>query len=576
MSETPPSVLQWLRLSNRDVSDIWIGCLVTISASTFLALHLSVEPYTPPATPRSLLKKWWLSRFNHEFRRQVLWTIVMVIAPELMVGFSFGDWRAASIGSHMFKSLGKGRVNEWSKTHASFANMGGLKFKMKTDSPNGAQFRLIDEKVLLETFKNADVYNTTFRILGCLIENYTMPLILFLENIFKRFSDCLKSLWASIKIFGRAKASTAPPHDRSPAICSPTQNIELTNLNTQPGTLRNSVRNRRETDEPIRNEASSAQAENSGSHVPGEAISSMAASATGDNNASQHSRTDRDRGAMDLVHGEVILYLNAAQIVVGQYLGILDEGPLLNEEAIEDKSKTNPLAKGIAVISLFWFILGIFIQLFQNEELTQLELSTFTYAICAAIAYCLYWTKPQAVEVPIEHSVMNSDAVRSITHNDMDILKDSSGSPFLRRNCTPRFYKDNRIVEPSEPVPTDVSLTVFAIVGSKEKAVLLYDADLGSIAMGVVFGAIYCLGWNNAFPSRWEQLAWRISSLTITASLIPYSIANAICTIAFGRLTGSRARMTHPVHILALVFLGSVYVACRFFMLYEMIRALIT
>ncbi|KAI2782749.1 hypothetical protein F4815DRAFT_462495 [Daldinia loculata] len=575
MSETSPSVLQWLRLSDRDVSDIWIGCLVTISASTFLALHLSVKPYNPPATPGSLLKGWWLSRFNHEVRRQILWTIVMVIAPELMVGFSFGDWRAASVGSHMFKTFGKGHVHDWSKIHASFANMGGFKFKMKTDSSNGAQFRLVDEKVLLEMFKNAGVYNTTFKALRCLIGNYTMPLILWLKNISERSAEYLKGIWDHIKNLARRKAPTAPPDHRSLAISSPTENIELADLNTQLGTLGNSRRNRRETDESRRNETSSVQAESSASHMPGEATSSMAASATSANNSSQHSRTARDEETMDRVHGEVILYLNAAQIVVAQYLEILDEGPSLNEEAIEDKSKTNPLAKFFAILPLFWFILGIFIQLFQNEELTQLELSTFTYAICAAIAYCLYWTKPQAVEVPIEHSVMTSDAVRSITHHDIHILKSFSGSSFLSRNCTPPFGMDNRIAEPSEPVPTDVSLTAFAIVGFKDQAVLLYDADLASIAMGVVFGAIYCLGWNNTFPSHWEQLAWRISSLTITASLIPYSIANAICTMAFGRFTGSKARMTHPVHILALVFLGSIYVACRFFMLYEMIRALI-
>ncbi|KAI1652779.1 hypothetical protein F4813DRAFT_290070 [Daldinia decipiens] len=525
MSETPPSVLQWLRLSNRDVSDIWIGCLVTISASTFLALHLSVKPYNPPATPGSFLKRWWLSRFNHEFRRQILWSIVMVIAPELMVGFSFGDWRAASAGLHMFKTFGEGHVHDWSKIHASFANMGGFKFEMKTDSPNGAQFRLINEKVLLEMYKNTGVYNTTFMALRCLIGNYTMPPTLWLKNTSKRSAEYLKSIWDHTQNLAKRKTP------------------------------------RRETYELRRNEPSSTQADNSASHMPDETTGSMAASATSINNASQHSGTARDEETAELVHGEVALYLNAMQIVVAQYLQILDEGPLLNEEAIEDKSKANPLSKGIAIISLFWFILGIFIQLFQNEELTQLELSTFTYAICAAIAYCLYWTKPQAVAVPIAHSVMTSDTVRSINHRDIRILKYFSGSSFLSRNCTPRFYIDNRIVEPSEPAPTDVSLTVFAVIGFGDQAVLLYDADLASIAMGMVFGAIYCLGWNNTFPSHWEQLAWRISSLTITASRIPYSIAKAICTIAFGRFTSRRARMTHPVHILALVFPGK-YLRC--------------
>ncbi|KAI1464351.1 uncharacterized protein F4812DRAFT_443084 [Daldinia caldariorum] len=503
MSDSQPSVLQWLRLANRDVSDIWIGCFVTIIASTFLALHLSVRAYNPPTTPESLPKRWWLSRFNHEFRRQILWTLIMVIAPEVMVGLSFGDWRAASVGFHMFKTFGKGQVPNWSKVHASFANMGGLKFKMKTESPDGPQ-SVIEDDALLEMYKNSGLHNTTFEIIRCFVGIHLKASISPLKKVSKRFAPFLNRIWDRIAIL-RNKISTARGSRSTPIISS---------------------------------------------------------------------RTAGGGGTIDQVRGELHLYLNAAQIVVAQYLKILDEGPVLDEVAIEDKSKTNPLAKGIAIISLFWFILGIFIQIFQNEELTQLELSTFTYAICAVITYFLYWNKPQSVEVPIEHSVATSDAVRSVTHRDIRILKSFGSSSFLLRNFTPRFGTDNEVAEPSDPTPTDVSLTAFAIVGFGGPGVYLFDADLAGIAMGMVFGAIYCLGWNNIFPSQWEQLAWRISSLTVTASLIPYSIANAICTVIF-RSGHSKRRMTHPVHILTLVLLGIIYVACRFFMLFEMIRALI-
>ncbi|KAI8961250.1 hypothetical protein F5Y11DRAFT_231570 [Daldinia sp. FL1419] len=535
MSDTPPSVLQWLRLSNRDVSDIWIGCLVTISASTFLALHLSVDPYNPPQTT-GWLRKWWLSRFNRELRRELLWTIVMVIAPELMVGFSFGDWRAASVGLHMFRRFGKGPVQGWSKVHASFANMGGLRFKMKTDSPEDTPFPPIDDNVLVDMFNNTGLHITTFKLLRRLVGNYVTALVLWLRHILDPFVTHLTNTWNRIMSLGRRQVPTAPP----------TVSIQLSNLNIQPG-----------TGQQTHNQTAPTQAEGSASQ-------------------SDRSRAAAEERARDLVPGELTLYLNATQIVVAQYLNILDDGPLLSEETIEDKSKTNPLSKGIAIISLFWFILGIFIQLFQGEGLTQLELSTFTYAVCAAIAYCFYWTKPQAVEVPIEHSVVDSNTVRSVTNRDIGILKYFSGSPFLLRNFTPRYYPNNRDVNPEEPNTTDASLTVFAIVKYDNQGILFYDSDFAGVAMGMVFGAIYCLGWNNDFPSQWERLAWRVSSLTITASLVPYSVVNLICTVKFGNLSGVRARMTHPVHILSLALLGSIYVACRLYMLFEMIRALIS
>jgi hypothetical protein len=39
---------------------------------------------------------------------------------------------------------------------------------------------------------------------------------------------------------------------------------------------------------------------------------------------------------------------------------------------------------------------------------------------------------------------------------------------------------------------------------------------ISSTAMGVLFGAIHCLGWSFDFPTRFESIAWRTSSLVVT------------------------------------------------------------
>ena len=49
--------------------------------------------------------------------------------------------------------------------------------------------------------------------------------------------------------------------------------------------------------------------------------------------------------------GTVIIYLNASQIVAAQVLGILNEGPCLTVEGIEDKGKSNAF-KGLAALQL--------------------------------------------------------------------------------------------------------------------------------------------------------------------------------------------------------------------------------
>jgi hypothetical protein len=52
---------------------------------------------------------------------------------------------------------------------------------------------------------------------------------------------------------------------------------------------------------------------------------------------------------------------------------------------------------------------------------------------------------------------------------------------------------------------------------------------------GAVFGAIHCLGWNDTFQGRTEQLLWRVASLEIVLTPV---------AILMGR-TIQRAKLSH-------------------------------
>lgn len=90
----------------------------------------------------------------------------------------------------------------------------------------------------------------------------------------------------------------------------------------------------------------------------------------------------------------------------------------------------------------------------------------------------------------------------------------------------------------------------------------------------MLFGGLYLVGWNsNHFPSMFERLAWRTALVAVIGSLVPYSIANGVCTTVYNDTpTPGGKRKTHVVHSLTLYALLGGYVLGRLYMLYGMIR----
>ena len=115
---TTDNVLQWFRLLNAitsHTSEIFFACFGAITASTFLALHLNV----PPSQPESKLRELYL------LRRQALWGLMVVVAPELLVSIAFGNWRAAHIGAKIIRKFDSENPTEWTKNARQLCQYGG-------------------------------------------------------------------------------------------------------------------------------------------------------------------------------------------------------------------------------------------------------------------------------------------------------------------------------------------------------------------------------------------------------------------------------------------------------------------
>ena len=77
--------------------------------------------------------------------------------------------------------------------------------------------------------------------------------------------------------------------------------------------------------------------------------------------------------------------------------------PSITEEEIEDRSKADGLAKGIAVLQTTWFIAQCLSRPAQGLIITEIELITLAIAALNGLLYFLWWNKPLDVKccVPV-------------------------------------------------------------------------------------------------------------------------------------------------------------------------------
>lgn len=103
------------------------------------------------------------------------------------------------------------------------------------------------------------------------------------------------------------------------------------------------------------------------------------------------------------------------------------------EDSINDHSKADGFAKGIAVIQTFWFITQCVVRLAQKDlTLTELELATAALAVLSLVMYLLWWNKPFNAQVPIAITISQPHCVDD--HTQINVQRNSKGKikfPFV-------------------------------------------------------------------------------------------------------------------------------------------------
>ena len=187
---------------------------------------------------------------------------------------------------------------------------------------------------------------------------------------------------------------------------------------------------------------------------------------------------------------------------------------MLTEAEIQDKGKSDWLAKSLVLLQTSWFVMQCIARGIEHLPVTHLEIVTLAYAAMNFVIYIFWWNKPLNVSRPVrvfrksepnetqpptnepisEAQKLTWEAISNGLDTMLNFIVGVQDDDvnLSHEDRVPRFWADST---DNEQIP----------------AVLIM------VGVGVCFGAIHCIAWHFSFPTHSELLMWRISSVAITA-----------------------------------------------------------
>ncbi|CZR66249.1 uncharacterized protein PAC_16150 [Phialocephala subalpina] len=119
-------------------------------------------------------------------------------------------------------------------------------------------------------------------------------------------------------------------------------------------------------------------------------------------------QSDGGYGVEPFISSPQRLTLTAHGVLLLAKCGLL---PDLDEREIQDKSKTDGLAKALVLLQASWMLLQTFGRMATHIPTSLLEVNTIGHILCAFVVYLLWWNKPREIHEP---TVLKGDWVDSM------------------------------------------------------------------------------------------------------------------------------------------------------------------
>jgi len=176
------------------------------------------------------------------------------------------------------------------------------------------------------------------------------------------------------------------------------------------------------------------------------------------------------------------------------------EMPTITESEIQDRSKSDDIAKAITLIQTLWFAIQAANRVSQGLTVTEFELTTLGHVVLNLFIYWCWWKKP----LNVNHSVI------VYPKQNKDGEGSDSGKSTLRAS-------QNRDIE-SQIRPLSFRVRIGSEFLHADSILLGLFCLIILPVIGGMFGGIHCLAWNSSFPTHIEHTLWRVSALIVTAA----------------------------------------------------------
>lgn len=198
-----------------------------------------------------------------------------------------------------------------------------------------------------------------------------------------------------------------------------------------------------------------------------------------------------------------------AYLVERGYVKELD----ISADDIWDKSKADTMTRLLTLAQAAWLIVQLCGRAFQRLPITTLELSAAAIVFCSFGTFLCWLQKPSDVQRGITLSIKATTA---------EILLDAGEVAAEPYKHTPLDFVAKQHFTCSYDVMGPFGLRC----DDRERPLRRFPNDrfpdirtfekLALFTWTLAYAALHLLGWNFEFPSKIEQLLWRISSLTVT------------------------------------------------------------
>lgn len=196
--------------------------------------------------------------------------------------------------------------------------------------------------------------------------------------------------------------------------------------------------------------------------------------------------------------------------------------PQVPDDEIRDRSKQDTVAKLVTAFQVGYLVVQTIGRRAQDLTITALELNTLAVVVCSLMTSYTWLRKPVDVQSPTRieaHSSMEAiHDFRSWSHTPLDFV-DENG-PGWAMNIQP--FMKMPVIEPERPIqriPNDR----FPMNAYGNQEYYLCFATL-------IFSAVHVAGWNFSFPSRTEQILWRVSSMLLFGITVAFWILETVAS----------------------------------------------